>query len=128
MRANEFVNRKLGENRTVNIPISITIPSDERAPVIVQQNNVAAQDEPQVDAQDNAMLAKAEPTIQEPDSQDKMPDEINGDPDVDKMVPPLQQELELEKADAGQESEVIDQITQDDTAKDDAKITPLSYR
>lgn len=130
MRAREFVQRNVRENRTVNIPISITIPSDEKAPVVVQQNNVAPQDAPETQPEipkNAAMLTKADPVVSEPEVQDNLPDEENGDPAADKMIPPLQQELELEKADAGAESEVIDQITDDDETEED-KTLPLSYR
>lgn len=133
MRAKEFVQRSVRENRTVNIPISITIPTDEEEPVIIQQTDVISQDsanvEPNVPI--NARLSKVGPTdtlsIEEPEVQDNLPDEENGDPEADKMIPPLQQELELTKADAGADSEVIDQITNDDETEEE-KILPLSYR
>lgn len=133
MRAKEFVQRSVRENRTVNIPISITIPTDEEEPVIIQQTDVISQNsanvEPNVPI--NARLSKVGPTdtlsIEEPEVQDNLPDEENGDPEADKMIPPLQQELELTKADAGADSEVIDQITNDDETEEE-KILPLSYR
>lgn len=44
------------------------------------------------------------------------PSELDPNPT---MVPPLQQAIELEKADAGKESPVIDELTQDETEPDD---------
>ena len=133
MRAREFVRRNIGEDHTVNIPITITIPSDDNAPVIVHQNNVASQDTPQDDTpQDdtlnNAMLTKAPQMQIEPAIQNAMPDEMNGDPELEKMIPPLQQELELEKADAGKDSEVINQLMQDDDELERNQNTPLAYK
>lgn len=130
MRAREFVQRDVRENKIVNIPISITIPSDEKAPVVVQQNNVSPNSKDTVEPEtSNAVgLTKAEPIVQEPEDQPTMPDDTNGDPVADKMIPPLQQELELEKADAGKDSEVIDQLTQDEDEADEERKTPLAYK
>ena len=46
----------------------------------------------------------------------KEPDELDPNP---VMVPPLQQAIELEKADAGKESPVINDLTQDEKDLED---------
>ena len=46
------------------------------------------------------------------DSQPKNPEEKDPNP---VMVPPLQQRLELDKADAGKDSPIIQKLTQDET-------------
>lgn len=120
MRAKEFIQRQMREDKVVNI--SIVVPSDDDAPVVTTQE--PTNDQTQTTQPNNINI---EPTIIEPEVQDNMPDEENGDPDVDKMIPPLQQEIELTKSDAGKDSEVIDQLTQDEDEADERN-TPLVYR
>ena len=43
------------------------------------------------------------------------------------MISPLQQELELEKAEQGKDSDHIDAITKDEDAQDDAKAQDKNY-
>ena len=95
MRAREFVEPQITEDKTVaiNIPINITIPSDDSKDVVVQR----------------------------PDEEDA--DEI--------MVPPLQQEVELDKAQAGKHSPVITTLTKDEepiTDDQDDSGMPLAYK
>jgi hypothetical protein len=52
------------------------------------------------------------------ESQTKNPEEKDPNP---VMVPPLQQELELAKAEQGKESPVIDKMTQDDNIGSETK-------
>jgi hypothetical protein len=77
MRAKEFLQEDSGKTVTINIPITITIPSGNGDPV--------------VDA-----------------GQETNSPELDANP---VMVSPLQQDLELRKAELGKESPVIDKIT-----------------
>ena len=76
MRAKEFLQEDSGKTVTINIPITITIPSGNGDPV--------------VDA-----------------GQETNSPELDANP---VMVSPLQQDLELRKAELGKESPVIDKI------------------
>jgi hypothetical protein len=80
MRANEFLQENIGKTITINVPITITIPSGSGDPV--------------VDA-----------------GQERNSPELDANP---VMVSPLQQDLELRKAELGKESPVIDKITAND--------------
>jgi hypothetical protein len=63
------------------------------------------------DAMDNKTMDRMEPVDNE------MPgerDEQAPEPELDKMVPPLQQELELEKKEAGVDNEFDDNGSQED--------------
>jgi len=82
MRAKEFLQEDSGKTVTINIPITITIPSGNGDPV-VDAGQEQEQNSPELDA--NPI-----------------------------MVSPLQQDLELRKAELGKESPVIDKITAND--------------
>lgn len=94
MRAREFLTKSLREDKTVtiNIPISVRIPSGDG--------------DPEVD------IDQKEPP--------KDPQELDPNP---VMVTPLQQELELKKAQAGKISPVIQDLTQDEEDTDDQEFS-----
>lgn len=113
MRAKEFVQRQPSGGKTINI--SITMPDDGEEPAVQVLPHNQQGDMPPVQDQ----------LTQAPDIKDQPMDD-NGDPDVAVMVPPLQQKIELEKAEAGKASEVIDQLTADEQEAEESN--PLSYR
>lgn len=88
MRAREF---------TINIPINIKLGDD---------------DEPEVTSPDTTNIVRDVAVVQhqEPAS-DTSPED---DEEMGVMVPPLQQQIELQKAALGKESEVIDDLTDED--------------
>jgi hypothetical protein len=88
MRAREFISRRLREDRnvTVNIPITIRIPSGAGDPEVAV------------------------------DSDPKDPQELDPNPI---MVSPLQQELELKKAEVGKDSPIIRDLTQDEIPQEE---------
>ena len=96
MRAREFV---------INIPITIKIDGDGD-PVI---------NDPAVNAGD---YANENPTaVKQNPLPPKDPSELNPDP---VMVPPLQQQIEINKAAVGKTSPVIDELTQDEKDPDES--------
>ncbi len=109
MRAREFVSNEVNEGSTITIPITITIPTDDRDPVV---NVIPTEDPTAVTPTDTSQPAAD-------------PQELEQDP---MMVPPLQQEVEMDKASLGKKSPVIDKLTQDEAAVDDESELPLSYR
>jgi len=77
---------------TINVPINISIAGDGEPQVNVDGNTPAADGYKKEDGLD--------------------PNPVH--------VPPLQQDVELRKAELGKTSEVIDKITQDDVHEEDA--------
>lgn len=60
-----------------------------------------------------SMNADGTVDVKHPNSEEETSDEVGAEQPV--MVPPLQQKIELMKANAGKSSEVIDQLTDDDS-------------
>jgi|TARA_R100000081_G_C4715497_1_gene115170 hypothetical protein len=54
-------------------------------------------------------------------------EKLGQEEDPSSMISPLQQELELEKAEQGKDSDHIDAITKDEDAQDDAKAQDKNY-
>lgn len=98
MRAREFV---------INVPITIKINGDGDPEVDTSQ-----------DALKNAALARL--PMQVNDEEPKDPQELDPDP---VMVPPLQQQIEINKAAVGKTSPVIDELTQDEQDEQDEQDT-----
>lgn len=98
MRAREFV---------INVPITIKINGDG---------------DPEIDANNElrSAVAQAAAPLQVNDEEPKDPQELDPDP---VMVPPLQQQIEINKAAVGKTSPVIDELTQDEQDIDDSDDT-----
>lgn len=86
MRAKEF---------TINVPINIKLGDD---------------DEPEISTPSTTNVVRDVPIIRHQDHSDSAEDDELGDV----MVPPLQQQIELQKAALGKQSEVIDDLVDDD--------------
>ena len=108
MRAREFVEQQ-DKTVSVTIPINITIPSGDKEVTVTQPAATDIDNIPQTDHQPETDIANT--------------------PDDEKvtMVPPLQQELEVDKASVGKQSQVIDTIL-DDPDSEEESLQPLSYR
>lgn len=98
MRAREFV---------INVPINITIDGNGD-PVVNSQ----------VPPNSDYANEKTVPDVSNLPPKD--PSELDPDP---VMVPPLQQQIEINKAALGKESPVIDELTQDEKDPENEKIT-----
>lgn len=98
MRAREFV---------INVPITIHIDGNGD-PVVSNQ----------VPPRKDYATEKTVPDVSNLPPKD--PSELDPDP---VMVPPLQQQIEINKAALGKESPVIDELTQDEIDPEDEKST-----
>ena len=131
MRANEFINDPVSEDKTVavTIPISITIPSGEKEVTVVQtaQPITEPADDDTTDTTPGVDPTEIEPV--ELPAEGPSRSNIDDQPDDEKitMVPPLQQELEVDKAAVGKQSQVIDTILDDPDSEEESP-KPLSYR
>lgn len=96
MRAREFV---------INVPITIRIDGNGDPQV----------DNPEVGKNDYAP-EKTSPVLKS-NLPPKDPSELDPDP---VMVPPLQQQIEINKAAVGKESPIIDELTQDEEDPDES--------
>lgn len=99
MRAREFV---------INVPITIKIDGDGD-PVVNDPRNTR-----------NDYAAENLPKPAENNLPPKDPGELDPDP---VMVPPLQQQIEINKAAVGKTSPVIDELTQDEIDPEDDQAT-----
>lgn len=93
MRAREFV---------INVPITIKIDGDKDPEIggLESMANAFAK-----------VAAKNTAPVKANDEPPKDPSELDPDP---VMVPPLQQQIEINKAAVGKESPIIDELTQDE--------------
>ena len=126
MRAKEFVEPQPNKDKTVavTIPINITIPSGDKEVTVVQAEpqHVDNVEEPrdELGVEPTAVAPTRLPA--ESPSNDNVPDD-----EKVTMVPPLQQELEVDKASVGKQSSVIDTILDDPDSEEESS-QPLSYR
>lgn len=95
MRAREFV---------INVPITIKIDGD--GDPVVNDLKAAQQD----------YANEVSTAVQKNNGPPKDPSELDPDP---VMVPPLQQQIEINKAAVGKTSPVIDDLTQDEVDPED---------
>lgn len=99
MRAREFV---------INVPITIHIDGDGD-PVITDPG-----------AKKNDYATETPPVVVKNNLPPKDPSELDPEP---VMVPPLQQQIEINKAAVGKTSPVIDELTQDEQDPEDEATT-----
>lgn len=102
MRAREFV---------INVPITIKINGDGDPEIDTSQDDLR-----------NAAMAKLPAKVN--DEEPKDPQELDPNP---VMVPPLQQQIEINKASVGKTSPVIDDLTQDEEDTEDMEDTDDIY-
>lgn len=100
MRAREFV---------MNVPITITIDEPEMSAGKVEKDNTSMN-------MARKQVINRLSVIDNNDLPPKDPSELDPDP---VMVPPLQQQIEINKAAVGKTSPVIDDLTQDEEDPED---------